>query len=290
LADFANILQGCRYFSVVDLVKIYHQIPLAASDIAKTAILTLFGLYEYVYMPFGLRNTAQTFQRLMDRVFCHLPFCFCYLDDNLIASRTLDEHLQHLRTYFQLRQDNGLQINPAKCVFAVTEVDFLGHRVSAAGILPLPKHVEALQHLPVPTDMKGLQQFLGLINFYRRFLPGIAATLLLLTDALHGSPRHLTVMAEMTAALAAAKDALAATTGLAHPLPHAQLALVTDASDSHVGGALQQREGAAWRPLLFFSQKLMPTQSRYSTFDRELTAVFSALQNFPLCWRDGSST
>jgi Reverse transcriptase (RNA-dependent DNA polymerase) len=93
LADFANKLHGCRYFSVVDLVKGYHQIPMAASDIAKMAILTPFGLYEYVYMPFGLRNAAQTFQRLMDRVFHHLPFCFCYMDDHLIASRTLDEHL-----------------------------------------------------------------------------------------------------------------------------------------------------------------------------------------------------
>jgi Reverse transcriptase (RNA-dependent DNA polymerase) len=163
----------------------------------------------------------------MDYIFCHLPFCFCYLDDHLIASRMLDEHLQHLRTYFQLLQDNGLKINPAKCVFAVADIDFLGHRVSSAGISPLPKHVEALQRLPVPTAMKGLQRFLGLINFYRRFLPGIAAILLPLTNALRGSQQHLTVMAEMTAAVAAAKNALAATTGLAHPLPHAQLALLT---------------------------------------------------------------
>jgi RNase H-like domain found in reverse transcriptase len=165
-------------------------------------------------------------------------------------------------------------------VFAVAEVDFLGHRVSTAGISPLPRNVKTLQRFSVPTDIKGLKRFLGLINFYRRFLPGIAATLLPLTDALHGSPRHLTVMAEMTAAVAAAKDALAAATGLAHPLPHAQLALVTDASDSHVGGVLQQREGAAWRPLSFLSQKLSPLQRRYSTFDRELTAVFSALRHF----------
>jgi RNase H-like domain found in reverse transcriptase len=84
----------------------------------------------------------------------------------------------------------------------------------------------------------------------------------------------------MTAAVAAAKDTLAAASGLAHPLPHAQLALVTDASDSHVRGVLQQREGAAWRPLSFFSQKLLPAQSRYSTFDRELNAEFSALRHF----------
>jgi RNase H-like domain found in reverse transcriptase/Reverse transcriptase (RNA-dependent DNA polymerase) len=280
LADFANKLHGCKFFSVVDLVKGYHQIPMAAADIPKTAIVTPFGLYEYIYMPFGLRNAAQTFQRLMDRIFRHLPFCFCYLDDHLIASRTLEEHLQHLQQFFQLLNDNGLQVNPAKCIFAAATVDFLGHRVSAAGISPLPKHVEALQRLPVPTDVKQLQRFLGLINFYRRFLPGIAAVLLPLTDALRGSPRTLEVSPAMAAAVESAKVALANATGLAHPLPHAQLALVTDASDSHVGAVLQQREGKAWRPLSFFSQKLSPAQSRYSTFDRELTAVFAALRHF----------
>jgi RNase H-like domain found in reverse transcriptase len=92
--------------------------------------------------------------------------------------------------------------------------------------------------------------------------------LLPLTDALRGLPRSLEVTPSMV------------TAGLAHPLPHAQLALVTDASDSHVGAVLQQREGKAWRPLSFFLQKLSPAQGHYSTFDRELTAVFAALWHF----------
>jgi RNase H-like domain found in reverse transcriptase len=104
--------------------------------------------------------------------------------------------------------------------------------------------------------------------------------LLLLTNALRGSPCTLEVTPAMTTAVEQAKAALAAATGLAHPMPHAQLALVTDASDSHVGAVLQQRESKAWRPLSFFSQKLSPAQSRYSTFDRKLTAVFAALRHF----------
>jgi Reverse transcriptase (RNA-dependent DNA polymerase) len=96
LADFANKLHGCRYFSVIDLVKGYHQIPMVAADIAKTALVTPFGMFEYLYMPFGLKNAAQTFQRLMDKIFRHLPFLFTYLDDHLIASRTLAEHHRHL--------------------------------------------------------------------------------------------------------------------------------------------------------------------------------------------------
>jgi hypothetical protein len=238
-------------------------------------------------MPFGLKNAAQTFQRLMDRIFRHLPFLFTYLDDHLIASETLEDHHRHLRQFFELLDVNGLQINPAKCIFAATAVDFLGHRVTAEGIAPLRKHVAALQQLPVPTDVKELQRFLGLINFYRWFLPSIAGTLRPLTDALRGSPRRLEVSDTMQAAVATAKTALASATLLAHPAPSATLSLATDASDSHIGTVLQQLDGRHWHPLAFFSQKLTTAQRNYSTFDRKLSAVFSAVRHF-LCSRAAS--
>jgi hypothetical protein len=142
LADLSNKLHGCKYFSVIDLVKGYHQIPMAAADIPKTAITTPFGMFEYLYMPLGLKNVAQTFQWLMDRIFRQLPFLFSYLDDHLIASCTLDEHHQQLRQFFKILDANGLQINPEKCAFAATAVDFLGHRVAAEGVALLRKHVE----------------------------------------------------------------------------------------------------------------------------------------------------
>jgi hypothetical protein len=140
-------------------------------------------------MPFSLRNTAQTFQRFMDRLFKHLPFVFCYLDDLIIASRTLEEHHEHLQQIFTILQENGLQINPAKCVFAAA-VEFLGHRVDQHGARPLQRHVQAISEFPSPQDVKQLQQFLGMVNFYRRFLPGIARMLQPLTDALRGDPRR----------------------------------------------------------------------------------------------------
>jgi hypothetical protein len=125
----------------------------------------------------------------------------------------------------------------------------LGHRVPTDGIAPLPKHVDALLQLPTPTDVKQLQRFLGLINFYWWFLPGIAATLKPLTDALRGNPKQLDVTTAMQEAVAAAKSALASATLLAHPAPAATLSL---ASDSHVGAVLQQLEGQHWRLLAFF--------------------------------------
>jgi hypothetical protein len=136
ILDLSKKLHGCRFFSCIDLVKGYHQIPMAQEDIQKTIIITPFGLFEYLFMPFGLRNAAQTFQRLMDKLFRHLSFIFTYLDDHIIASRTLEEHLDHLRQFFTVLQENGLQINPAKCVFAASAVQFLGHRVDQHGIRP----------------------------------------------------------------------------------------------------------------------------------------------------------
>jgi hypothetical protein len=142
-------------------------------------------------MPFGLMNAAQTFQRLMDRLFRSLPFVFTYLDDHLIASRTLEEHMEYLSQFYQVLQDNGLTINPAKCTFAASSVKFLGHMVLESGITPRLKHVTAIQEFPAPNTIKQLQQFLGMVNFYRRLLPRIAATLQPLTDLLRGNPKSV---------------------------------------------------------------------------------------------------
>jgi hypothetical protein len=189
ILDLSSKLHGCKFFSCIDLVKGYHQIPMAAQDVAKTAIITPFGLFEYLFMPFGLRNAAQTFQRFMDSLFKHLLFVFCYLDDIIIASHTLEEHHEHLRQTFTILQEKGLQINPAKCVFAAAAVEFLGHWVDQHGVRPLQRHVQAISDFPPPQDVKQLQQFLGMVNFYRRFLPGIARMLQPLVDALKGAPK-----------------------------------------------------------------------------------------------------
>jgi hypothetical protein len=231
-------------------------------------------------MPFGLTYAAQSFQRLMDKLFCHLPFVFTYLDDHLIASRTLEEHLLHLQQFFQVLQENGLTINPAKCVFAVSSLKFLGHMVDEAGITPLPRHVAAVQDCPPLTDIKQLQRFLGLINFYRRFLPAVARTLQHLTDLLKGSPKVLLWSPAADAAFVAVKAALVAAVPLCHPAPQAVLSLAVDASDSHVGGVLQQKCGRGWQPLAFYSKKLSSAEIKYSTFERELLAAFLTIRHF----------
>jgi hypothetical protein len=122
LQDFTAELSGCTWFAKVDLVKGFHQIPVAPQDIPKTAINTPCGLWEYLGMPFGLKNVAQSFQRLMDRLFCHSPGTFGYMNDHLVYGRGEQNGLSNLQQFFEVCEANGLRLNRDKCVFRVSEL------------------------------------------------------------------------------------------------------------------------------------------------------------------------
>lgn len=284
LQDFTQNLAGSKIFSKIDLVRAFNQIPVFEPDIEKTAVITPFGLFEFVYMPYGLCNSPQTFQRFIHEVLFGLDFCFAYLDDVLVASKSEDEHLQHLRTVFERFSKFGLTLNVNKCVFGEPEVSFLGHLVDAVGCKPLPDKVDVILNYPKPQSIKDLQRFLGCVNFYRRFIPYAADLHAPLNDLLRGRKKNDNSTINWTPSLdecfQKCKHAIVNVTHLAHPEPDCKLALFTDASDFAVAGALHKVTPEGYVPLSFFSKKLNNAQCKYSVFDKELLAIYLSIIHF----------
>lgn len=280
IQDFVQNLANCKVFSKIDMIRGYLQISVAEEDIPKTAITTPFGLFEFTRMPFGLRNAAQTFQRIMDSVFKNINFVFVYIDDILIASPDIETHYIHVKTVANLLNQAGLQVNIEKCEFEKKEIEFLGHYITSKGIKPSQNKVKAIQEIKKPKTVKELLRFLGMVNFYHRFLPNISAALKPLYKSVAKEEKVLIWNQEMLDAFNYTKSEIAKKSLLHFPIKNASLSLTTDASKIAIGATLSQLNNNNWEPIAYYSHLLNQTQQRYSTFDRELQAIFSAIRHF----------
>lgn len=284
IEDFHYILKDKIIFSKIDLVKAYYQIPIAEKDKEKTAITTPFGLYEFNVMSFGLRNAPSTFQRFITEVLFGLDFVFPYLDDVLVASSSEEEHKEHLKMVFERFQKYGLRINISKSVMGADQVEYLGYLITAEGSRPLPDKIEAITNYKLPLTIHELRTFLGMINFYRRYLKDAANTQAPLHELLKGAKkkdrRKVPWTEDTIRSFEKCKADLAEAALLSFPKSGLPLSLCTDASDFAVGSVLQQYENQSWKPIAFYSKKLNDTQRRYSTYDRELLGIYLSVKHF----------
>ena len=289
--EMFDMLGEAKYFSKMDLKTGFHQIRVKTEDIEKTAFNTKYGQFEYLVMPMGLCNAPATFQSLMNRIFydCIDVFMVVYMDDLLIFSKDEKSHIEHLKVVLSRLEDNELYVSPKKCEFMKSEISFLGMNVGKGGIRVDEKKTEILKNWPKPTSLTDVRSFMGLLQFFRRFIKDFSKIATPLTNLTKkGSGVH-NWDSECDAAFQSLKDAITSAPILVAPDWKMSFRGHIDASNIAVGGTLTQLdENGKDRVIAFFSKKLSPAEKNYRTNDRELLGLIYFLLRFR-CYLEGST-
>lgn len=273
-------LHGGQQFTKLDLSNAYNQFVLDDKSQEMTCINTHRGLFKYTRMVFGLASAPAVFQRAMETVLAGTPGTLCLLDDVLITGRDRAEHLQRLHVVLQRLQDAGLTLQKDKCDFFKDEVNYLGYVINKKGINKSPQKVKAMVDAPVPNNVKQLQSFLGLVNYYRKFVPNASAIMCPLYELLKTgtkwcwTPKHDEAFIKI-------KDCLASEQVLAHFNPNDTPVLTVDASPSGLAAILGQiGPDGSERPISFASRTLNAAEKRYSQIQKEATAIIFGVRRY----------
>ncbi|XP_073526451.1 uncharacterized protein [Phyllobates terribilis] len=277
LDDMLDELHGASCFLKIDLKSGYHQIRMREGDEWKTAFKTKFGLYEWLVMPFGLTNAPSTFMRLMNHVLRSFigQFVVVYFDDILIYSKSLHEHAIHLREVLSKLKQVSLYANLKKCDFYSDSVSFLGFVVSSKGLEVDKEKIKAIQEWPTPTSATQVRSFQGLASFYRRFVKDFSTIASPLTEL---TKKNIVFQlgTSQEEAFQELKARLTKAPLLVLPDFTRPFEVECDASGVGIGGVLMQ----GGKPIAFFSEKLKGATLNYSTYDKELYALFRVLKTW----------
>ena len=281
IQDTLDCLHGTSYFSCLDLRSGYWQVEVDDDSKPKTAFATHSGLYEFRRMPFGLANAPSTFQRLMHAVLRGLQYqiCLVYLDDIIVYSRSFADHINHLNDVFSRLRSANVKLKPSKCSFARSSVEYLGHVVSRDGIRPDPSKIAAVATFPVPRCVRDVRSFLGLANYYRRFIHNFASIASPLHMLTHKNVRfHWDDSSDK--AFHTLKSCLTSAPILAYPDFSLPFELNTDASSTGIGFALCQTQDGQRRAIAYGGRDLNTAERNYSTTEREALAIVEGIKKF----------
>ena len=292
ILDMLERLGKGKIFSKLDLRSAYNLVRIKSGDEYKTAFTCKFGHYEYLVMPFGLKNAPAVFQHFINDVLEDIigKFVYSYIDDIIIFSSDYKSHVIHLKEVLSRLRRAGLFAKLEKCAFFADSIDFLGHRISGKGILMDPHKVESIITWPVPSCVKDVQYFIGLANYYRRFIQDFAK----LARPLHNLTKKNSKFIWTTEAQSAfdcLKSKFVSAPVLIHPNRDLPFIVETDSSNYAIGAILSQvsPNDKMVHPVAFFSRSLSGAEKNYPIYDKELLAIVAALEN----WRhflEGSST
>ena len=289
LSDSIFSLHGIMYFTSLDLVRGYYQLPLAEESKDLTAFSTPHGHWQFKRLSFGLKNAPAVFQREMQRILKEFPKCrvIIYIDDILILGRNFEEHIQLVERVLKVLQEHGLKIKISKCSWVQKEVKFLGHLVGRDGVRKLPEYIKKVEEFPKPTTVRELRRFLGLVNFQRKFVPNCSAISKPLSCLTGGrkslGQRKISWTEEMEESFDKLKTLIKKEILLSYPdySTHAKpLELFVDASGDGAGACLCQEQDGLRTTIAYDSMTFLDCETRYSTIERELAALRWGVKTF----------
>lgn len=279
--DVFSLLSGTNIYTKLDITSMFNQIEVDSRDIEKTAITTHLGLFECPLMPFGLRNAPATAVRLMETVLKGLntKVCYVYFDDIIVFARDIPQLVERCFQVLTRLKSHNLKLKPAKCIFAVDSIMFLGHIISSKGIQLDPQRILDVKNFPIPRNVTDVRSFYGLCSYNRKFIRNFAEIAKPLTP-LMGKPSEFIWSTEAQIAFEKLRDAITSTPVLVHFNPEASHELRTDASSYALGAVLYQKHVLDEQTgvVLYFSKSLNKSQRNGSATERELLAAYLAIK------------
>ena len=301
ISESLERLSQAKIYTKLDIRDAYHRIRIREGDEWKTAFRTRYGHFEYTVMPFGLTNAPAQFQAYINEALAGLVdvTCIVYLDDILIFSNTEDEHTAHVKEVLERLRNFKLYIKLSKCEWHTRSTEYLGYVVSPEGVSIDPERVKTIQDWPLPTTVRDIRVFVGFMNYYRRFIQGFSRIVLPLTSLTKKEPgqakggpamrreesKRLEIPEEAKRAFLQLKNAFLDVPILAHFQRGKPTRIEVDASGGAISGILSQNGAEShqedhWRPLDFYSCKLVQAEYNYDTHDQELLAIVKSLKHW----------
>ncbi|XP_068246894.1 uncharacterized protein [Palaemon carinicauda] len=278
--DCIDKVGNSKFITKIDLLKGYYQVPLSNRAKEVSAFVTADGLYQFEVMPFGMRNAAATFQRLMAMITRGIKNCVVYIDDIIVYSNDFETHLVILEELLTALSNAGLVINLSKSVFCEATVTFLGHVVGKGEVLPKEVNVAKIKEFPVPSSKRELQRFLGMAGYYSRFVANYSDVVAPLTNLLRKHSKFVWDE-KCKESFEIVKCVLTSSPVLRAPNFELPFSLAVDASDQGVGAVLLQVcEDGVSHPISYFSKKMNKHQVKYSVIEKEALALILSLLHF----------